>query len=392
MYNVRFASVALLALMAVAPAASADKPVIAVLPFGSPNDHNLGNMGRNAKPTFVTELVKSGKVRVVNEKMMQKAVKRFERQMTGLVDQKNAKQIGKFLNADYVLAGKLSFTGDAFTMTVHVTNVESLEIEFADDVDFRNASKFRVAVRTAAKKIVAAVTGEGRAKGKHEAFLNIDARDFYDAADACIASLSRLGIWRYEGTVDEELDSKKVHVKLSHGTLNEGMPLQVFEEGLGDNDKPIGVIYVIEPDDSGRGFIAKWIKEKDKSKKKRGDFGLGARVSNANYKYRIAIGPIEDEAEDNTALVDAFRDKLIEKLEESDKYIAKSGGVITETVMGLGRGETKKKNLTKLHKLGVDFVVTGKFIGSPGKRRADFKVMSAMTGKVWKTFKFETRI
>ena len=56
-----------------------DKPVVAVLPFGSPNDHNLGNMGRNAQPTFVTQLVKSRKVRVVNEKLMKRAVKRFER-------------------------------------------------------------------------------------------------------------------------------------------------------------------------------------------------------------------------------------------------------------------------------------------------------------------------
>ena len=196
--------------------------------------------------------------------------------MTGLVDQKKLKQIGKFLNADYVLAGTLSFTGDAFTMTVHVTNVETLEVAFAEDVDFRSTGKFRVAVRTAAKKIVAAITGEGRAAGKSEAFLNIDPRHFYDTADACIRSLKGLGMWRYEGEIDEELDGKKVHVKLRYGKPKKGMPLQVFEEGLGENDKPIGVVYVVEPDDRKSGFVAKWQKEKDKGKKKRGDFGLGA--------------------------------------------------------------------------------------------------------------------
>ena len=60
--------------------------------------------------------------------------------------------------------------------------------------------------------------------------------------------------------------------------------------------------------------------------------------------------------------------------------------------MDLGRGSTKKKNLKKLHKYGVDFLVTGKFIGDPGRRRADFKIISAMTGKVWGKLKFETRI
>ena len=369
-----------------------ERPVVAVMPFESPNDHSLGNMGRNAQPTFVTQLVKSKKVRVVNERQMKRAVKRFERQMTGLISPKKAKQIGKFLNADYVLTGALSFTGDTFTMTVHLTNVETLEVEMADDVDFRKTNKFRVAVRTSAKKIAAMVSGEGRAAGKHEAFLNIDSRHFYDTADACIQSLTGLDRWRYEGEIDEELDKKKVHVKLRYGKPKPGMPLQVFEEGMGDNDKPIGVVYVLEPDENGSGFIAKWIKEKDKSKRKRGDFGLGARVSNARYKYRIAIGQIDDEAEDNTALVEMFREKMLETLEESDKFEPKSGSKITRIAMDLGRGKKKKKNLKKLHKLGVDFLVTGKFIGSPGERRADFKVMSAVTGKVWGKLKFETRI
>ena len=45
-------------------------------------------------------------------------------------------------------------------------------------------------------------------------------------------------------------------------------------------------------------------------KKKKGDFGLGARVSNSRYKYRIAIGQLDDEAEDNVQLVEMFKDKL----------------------------------------------------------------------------------
>ena len=58
----------------------------------------------------------------------------------------------------------------------------------------------------------------------------------------------------------------------------------------------------------------------------------------------------------------------------------------------LGRGKKKKKNLKRLHKLGVDFVVQGKFIGDPGRRRAEFKIISAMTGSSWGKLKFETRI
>ena len=234
--------------------------------------------------------------------------------------------------------------------------------------------------------------GEGRAAGKHEAFLNIDARHFYDTADACINALQGLDAWRYEGEIDEELDNKQVHVKLAYGKPKPGMPLLVFEEGLGENDQPIGVVYVVEPDERGAGFVARWIAEQDKSKKKKGEFGLGTRVSNARYKYRIAIGKLDDEAEGNEQLVTMFREKLNEKLEESDKFIGKNDSNIQDTASELGKGDTRKQNLKKLHQAGVDFLIEGKFIGSPGERRADFKVISAATGEVWGTLKFETRI
>lgn len=378
------------ALAPVSSAQAADKKVVAVLPFGSPTAYS--SMGRNAQPTFITQLVKSRKVRVVDEKRARNAVKRFEREMTGLYDSSKIKQMGRFLKADYVVSGMIAHTGDAFTMTVHLTNVETLELEMAEDIDFRHKGKMRVAVRTLAKKVAALASGGEAKKGRHEAFLNVDARSFYDAAEACIAALTRLDPWRYEGEIDEELDRRRVHVTLRAGKPRPGMPLQVYEEGLGDNDKPIGVVYVEEPDERGAGFVARWIKERDPEKKKRGDFGLGVRVSNARYKYRIAIGEVVDEAEDNEDLVSMFKDKLLETLEENDRFVAKTEDTVVALSENLGRGSKRKKRLKTLHKEGVDFVIVGKLIGSPGRRRADFKVLSTVTGKVWKRLKFETRI
>lgn len=373
-----------------ASAAAADKKVVAVLPFGSPTQYS--EMGRNAQPTFITQLVKSGQVRVVDEKRAKNAVRRFEREMTGLYDSTKIKQMGRFLKADYVVSGMIAYTGDAFTMTVHLTNVETLELEMAEDVDFREVGKMRVAVRTLAKKAAAMVAGESTKKGRHEAFLNVDGRSFYDSAEACIKALTRLDDWRYEGEIDEERDNRRVHVKLRQGSPKPGMPLAVYEDGMGDNDKPVGVVYVEEPDEGGAGFIARWITEKDPTKKKRGDFGLGTRVSNARYKYRIAIGEIVDEAEDNEDLVRMFKDKLNETLEESSQFLSKTEDEVTELADDLGKGSKRKKRLSKLHTEGVDFVIVGKLIGSPGRRRADFKVISTMTGEVWRTLKFETRI
>lgn len=374
-----------------APALAENKKVVAVLPFGSPA--RWSEMGRNAQPTFITELVKSRKVRVVNERRAGAAARRFAREQTsGLYDTKKVRQIGRFLKADYVVSGQVSALGDAFSMTVHVTNVETLELEMAEDVDFRNVQKMRIAVRTAAKKIAGLISGREAKSGRHEAFLNIDARDFYDTADRCVRALEGLDRWKYEGEIDEEIGSKKVHVKLRHGKPKPGMPLQVFEEGIGENDRPIGVVYVTEPDEMSAGFVARWIREKDPKKKKRGDFGLGARVSNARYKYRIALGPLVDEAEDNEKLVEMFRSKLTERFDESDKFVAKTEEEVLSVASALGRGSKRKRDLKKLHELGVDFLIEGKLIGAPGSRRADFKVISTVTGDVWGTLKFETRI
>ncbi len=373
--------------------AQSKKKVVAVLPFKSPTRHSAYNaMGRNAQPTFITELVKSKKVRVVDEKRALSVVHRFAAEETGLFNPKKIRKIGRFLKADYIVSGQISYTGDAFTMTVHVTNIETLELEMAEDVDFRRAGKMRLAIRQSAKEIAALISGTTRKKGRHEAFLNINARHFYDTAEACIQALNGLGRWRYEGSIDEELDKRMVHVRLRHGRPKPGTPLQVFEEGLGENDRPIGVVYVVEPDESGGGFKAKWIKEKDKKKRKRGDFGLGARVSNARYRYRIALGPLVDEAEDNAQLIEMFGDKLVEKMEESERFIAKTGSRVEALAKDLGRGRSRKKRLRKLHKLGVDFILEGKFIGDPGRRRADFKVTSSMSGTLFGRLKFETRI
>ena len=79
-----------------------EKKTVAVMPFGSPT--RWSEMGNNAQPTFITELVKSKKVRVVDEKRADAAASRFAKESSGHYDQSKVKQIGKFLKADYVLS------------------------------------------------------------------------------------------------------------------------------------------------------------------------------------------------------------------------------------------------------------------------------------------------
>lgn len=78
------ATLTLSSLPAAAAPGAGDKKVVAVpWSLGSPNDHDLGMMGHNAQPTFITELVKSKQVRVVDEKRADDAIKHFEKGMAG---------------------------------------------------------------------------------------------------------------------------------------------------------------------------------------------------------------------------------------------------------------------------------------------------------------------
>jgi TolB-like protein len=101
-------SLSLAAPPALALAGEPERKVVAVVPFETPA--RLHGMGENAQPTFVTELVKSKKVRVVDEKRMKDAVGRFERDQSGLFDASKVKQLGRFLKADYVVVGAVSDT------------------------------------------------------------------------------------------------------------------------------------------------------------------------------------------------------------------------------------------------------------------------------------------
>ena len=105
---------ALLLVTLLVSATTADKKTVAVLPFGSPT--RWSELGHNAQPTFITELVKSKQVRVVDEKHADSAVSRFAKEGNGLYDANKVRQIGRFLKADYVLSGQVSHTGDAFTI------------------------------------------------------------------------------------------------------------------------------------------------------------------------------------------------------------------------------------------------------------------------------------
>jgi TolB-like protein len=360
------------------------KVVVAVMPFTSPTQWNL--MGRNAQESFVTALVQTRKMRVIQATEVQRMLRRESLHWTGTMDPRLLKAAGRFLKADYMMGGKLRYTGDAYTLSVHVMNVKSLETTMAEDVDFSDAGKMRIAVRVAAKKIAGAVTGTGSGSSKADLFLNVNPRAFYDTADACIRAMGYVtNTLQFSGTVESvDEEQQTVEVKGYAGNLKEGVPLDVYStSGIGDATK-LTTVFVTKK--RAGGFTARW-----RAQPEEGSVELGSKVTNRRHKWTVAVGKVEDEVEDNDKLVKRFRSALLEKMSEGDKFQEIEGGS-TDTLAKLSNRRTRFMTFKALFKRGIDLVLEGKFYGSSGSRRAHFKIYSTLTGKVWGEPKFETSL
>jgi len=376
-------SAALLAAPAAADVGPTGKPVVAILPFTSPMPY--GAMGRNAQAAFVTQLVKTRRLRVIQANMVSRMLRRRGLSWTGTVDPQILRAAGRWLKADYMLAGKLRHGGDAYVLSAHVMNVRTLETTMAEDVDFRNASKMRIAVRVLAKKIAGSISGTGSGSSKSDLFLNVNPRAFYDTSDACIRSMTHtVSRFRFSGTVDSVEESKKtVRVKGYAGHLKEGVPLDVFSTSGIDEPTKVAVVYVTKK--IAGGFEARYRMDPEDG------IELGAKVTNAKHRWTVAVGKVEDEVEDNENLVKRFRSALLEKMSEGTTFQEIEGGS-TDWLAKLSNRRTRFRAFRQLFARGIDLVLEGKLYGSSGSRRAHFKIYSTLTGKLLGEPRFETSL
>lgn len=387
----RLALISGLALVLTAGLAHAEKKRIAIIPFESPNNHSLGGMGANAVEYFEIQLVKSGKVRVFERKKMASILKEHEFNMTGLVDPtKITKVLGNMVPVDFLLMGKIVYLGDSFSITCRMVDMESAELVLADETTFRETKGLRIAVKSIAAKFAAAAAGETVKASASELFLNTDPKHFYSAAELLTQKLENGLWWDIEGEMAEvDMSSREAKVEIKRGPseIPGGVRMEVFRDETTGSEK-IGEIFCKKHKKGKREFTAKFHK---KGAPEGGEFMMGDKVRSRDYKARIAIGNIVDEVEEHEALVKKFRETVIEKLMESRKV----GSVEYEDIqdkLSKINGPTDKKLMKKLHKKGVDYIVLGKFYGSPGSRRTDFKVYNAYTGKVLMTVKIDTRL
>jgi curli biogenesis system outer membrane secretion channel CsgG len=112
---VTLAAVAVLAgSLGVAEAAASNKPRIAVIEFKNKADNQWWYSGgaEAAQDVFVTELVKSGKFRVVEREQLSALMAEKNLALSGDIDPSTAVRVGKLLGINYLLTGAVTEYGN----------------------------------------------------------------------------------------------------------------------------------------------------------------------------------------------------------------------------------------------------------------------------------------
>lgn len=104
---------ALLAIAAAPAFAASNKPRIAVLAFQNKADNQWWSSGgaEAAQDVFVTELVKSGKFRVIDREQLDALLREKNLSLSGDVDPSTAVRAGKLLGVEYFLTGAVTEYG-----------------------------------------------------------------------------------------------------------------------------------------------------------------------------------------------------------------------------------------------------------------------------------------
>lgn len=114
-----------------------------------------------------TELFNTGLFRVIERSEMESVLKEQEFQISGCTETECAVQVGKLLSARKILIGTVGKLGKEYIINARIVDVESGEMEFADNTAVESESRLRQAVKEFAQKLSKKII-EKRSKPREE--------------------------------------------------------------------------------------------------------------------------------------------------------------------------------------------------------------------------------
>ena len=127
-----YIAVCLAMLLVVCTGNAENKPTVAVLDFESIGSQEY--LGKAVSEIMRTELVGTQQFRVVERAQIRKALSEQELQMSGVIDDRSAVELGKFLGADLIVVGSVVKIGTAYTINSRMIDVKTGEAKLGRNV------------------------------------------------------------------------------------------------------------------------------------------------------------------------------------------------------------------------------------------------------------------
>ncbi len=123
------------------------RPAIIISLFTNGTDEHIDIL--SLTNNIRTDLLKSKQFRFLNERLRKKMAEEYEYQASGYVDPETAKMKGKQIGADWLVSGHISSIRQPvgkdeivyYKTTLEVTDLETSEILWADEVELKKAFK-----------------------------------------------------------------------------------------------------------------------------------------------------------------------------------------------------------------------------------------------------------
>jgi len=103
--------------------------VISVVPF----EYSAGITFKSVEDKIVLKLAKTGNFKVMDKKSLETIINEQKLSLTGLTEQTNMVKIGQLLNADSLLFGKVTLSGETIVINVNLKDVVTGAVVWADE-------------------------------------------------------------------------------------------------------------------------------------------------------------------------------------------------------------------------------------------------------------------
>jgi len=140
-------------LIILAVAVVAEQPAVAIVEFEAKNCD--AGIAEAVGEIMRTEIIATGKYRVIERAQLARVMEEHALQMSGLVDTSTIAELGKLVGADFVAVGSVSGLGGTYTISVRYIDVETAEAVLGRTETATNEAELPGVCR----KLAAALTG-----------------------------------------------------------------------------------------------------------------------------------------------------------------------------------------------------------------------------------------